>query len=256
VPARDAAPIGAPCWIDLFTSDPDRSRAFYGDLLGWTSESAGEDYGGYFNFSKDGVPVAGGMRNDGTTGVPDGWSVYLASDDAKATVDAAVEHGGQVIVPAMDVMELGTMAVVTDAGGATIGIWQPGLHRGFGVWNEDDTAGWFELHTRDYDASVAFYRDVFGWDPHTVGDSPEFRYTTLGEGDDQLAGIMDASGFLPDGVPAHWSVYFRVADADTTLQRTVALGGSVVLPAEDTPYGRLAQASDPTGARFKLVAGG
>ncbi len=34
----------------------------------------------------------------------------------------------------------------------------------------------------------------------------------------------------------------------------VDLGGSVLMPAEDTPYGRLAAAADPTGARFKLVA--
>jgi hypothetical protein len=33
----------------------------------------------------------------------------------------------------------------------------------------------------------------------TVSDTPEFRYTTLGEGEGQLAGVMDASGFLPDG---------------------------------------------------------
>jgi hypothetical protein len=26
------------------------------------------------------------------------------------------------------------------------------------------------------------------------------------------------------------------------------------MPAEDTPYGRLAEAADPTGAHFKLVA--
>jgi predicted enzyme related to lactoylglutathione lyase len=255
VPKRDAAPVGAPCWIDLFTSDPDKSRAFYGDVFGWTSEEAGDEFGNYINFQKDGVPVAGGMRNDGQAGTPDGWTVYLATDDAKATTDAAAEHGGQVIVPAMDVGELGTMAVVIDAGQAAIGIWQPGLHKGFGVLGEPDTPGWFELHTRDYDTAVKFYRDVFGWDTHVTGDTPEFRYTTLGEGDGQLAGIMDASAFLPEGVPAHWSVYFAVADTDATLAKIVELGGSVVQPAEDTPYGRLASATDPTGALFKLVKG-
>jgi uncharacterized protein len=93
------------------------------------------------------------------------------------------------------------------------------------------------------------------WDTHVAGDAPEFRYTTLGEGDAQLAGIMDASAFLPEGVPAHWSIYFGVDDTDAALARIVELGGSVIVPAEDTPYGRLAQAADPTGARFKLVAG-
>ncbi len=254
MPKRDAAPVGAPCWIELFTTDPAKSRAFYGDLFDWTSEEAGEELGGYISFLKDGIRVAGGMRNDGQSGAPDGWSVYLATDDAKATVDSAVEHGAQVIVPPMDVADLGTMAFVTDPGGAAIGAWQPGTHTGFGIHDEPNTPGWFELHTRDYDTSVAFYRDVFHWNTQVAGDSPEFRYTVLVEGDAQLAGVMDATAFLPDGVPAHWSVYFRVANADAALKKIAKLGGTVVQPAEDTPYGKLATATDPTGAQFKLVA--
>src|SRR3989442_1833772 len=132
VPKRDSAPIGAPCWIDLFTSDPDKSRSFYEQLFGWTSEDAGEEYGGYVNFQKDGIPVAGCMRNDGTSGTPDVWSVYLATDDAKATVDAAAANGGQVLVPALDVRELGAIALGTDARPAAVGSWQPGVHRSVG----------------------------------------------------------------------------------------------------------------------------
>ena len=45
----------------------------------------------------------------------------------------------------------------------------------------------------------------------------------------------------------------RVEDTDAALARIVELGGSTVRPAEDTPYGRLAAATDPTGAQFKLV---
>ena len=147
------------------------------------------------------------------------------------------------------------MAVLADAGGAAIGLWQPGLHKGFGVLGEPGTPGWFELHTRDYDATVEFYRTVFGWNTKVEGDTPEFRYTTLVVGDEQFAGVMDASGFLPAGVPAHWSVYFAVTDTDATLATVKDLGGEVVMDAMDTPYGRLATAADPTGAQFKLAAG-
>lgn len=253
MPTRDSAPIGAPCWIDLFTSDPDKSRAFYGQLFGWTSEDAGEDYGGYINFANDGQLVAGCMRNDGQSAMPDLWTVYLAVEDASATAAAAEAHGGQVVVPAMEVMDLGAMAVLADAGGAGIGVWQPGLHHGFAVLAEKGAPSWFELHTRDYEASVAFYRDVFGWDTHVASDVPEFRYTTLGEGDDALAGVMDAAAMLPEGVPSHWSIYFGVDDADATLAQAVALGGSIIHPAEDTPFGRLAHLGDPTGTSFKIV---
>jgi len=33
MPTRDTAPLGAPCWIDLMTSDPDKRKAFYGELF-------------------------------------------------------------------------------------------------------------------------------------------------------------------------------------------------------------------------------
>ena len=254
MPTRDTAPIGAPCWVDLMTSDTERSRAFYGQLFGWTAEEPAEEFGGYFNFTKDGVPVAGCMASQAGSGMPDVWSVYLATDDAGKTLDAALAGGGQVHVDAMAVGDLGTMALVGDPGGAGIGVWQPGLHQGFAVLGDPGTPTWFELHTRDYQVAVDFYRNVFRWDTHVVSDTPEFRYTTLRHGEGWLAGIMDASGFLPEGVPAHWSVYFGVEDTDAALAKIVDLGGSILMAAEDTPYGRLATAADPTGAQFELVA--
>ena len=192
-----------------------------------------------------------GMPGDGPSNV---WSVYLATDDARKTVEVTSAHGGQVIVPAMDVGELGTMAVVSDPAGAVIGMWQPCEHLGFGLVAEAGAPGWFELHTRDYEGALRFYRDVFAWETETIGDTAEFRYTVLRHGDDRLAGIMDAATFLPAEAPSRWSVYFGTDDADATLAHSVALGGAVVQEAEDTPYGRLATATDPTGAAFKLVA--
>jgi predicted enzyme related to lactoylglutathione lyase len=253
MPARDRYPAGAPCWVDLLTSDAERSRAFYTQLFGWAAEEPNQAFGGYFNFTKNGVRVAGGMPSQPGMG-PDGWSIYLATDDAAKTLDLATAHGGQVAVPASTVGDLGTMAVVTDPGGAPIGMWQPQQFPGSGLITEAGVPSWWELHTRDYQSAVDFYRDVFGWETQQMGDSPEFRYTVLKRGEEMLAGIMDATSFLPAGEPARWSVYFGSDDADASLADVTRLGGSVVLPAEDTPYGRLAEAADPVGAHFKLVA--
>ena len=175
-------------------------------------------------------------------------------DDVDATAKAVAEHGGKVEFEPMTVGENGRSTMLKDPGGAMLGAWQPGTQKGFEVTGEPGTPTWFELHTRDYGKSVSFYRDVFKWDAHAVSDTDEFRYTTLGEGDGQLAGIMDDSPY-PGDDPAHWAIYFKVEDADATLEKVVALGGKVVQAAEDTPYGRLAQADDPTGAVFRIVAG-
>lgn len=259
MPKRESAPLGAPCWIELFTSDPSKSRSFYGGLFGWTAEDAGAEFGGYITFHKDASKVAGCMRSDGSTGVADQWSLYLATDDAKATEESAAANGAQVIVPAMEVMDLGSMVVLADVGHASVGGWQAGVHKGFELIAEPGAPAWFELHTRDYEASIEFYRTVFGWDTHVASDSPEFRYTTFGrdgEGDGPLAGVMDAGSYLPEGLPAQWWIYFAVEDTDATLTKVADLGGTVVIPAEDTPFGRLATVADTTGAQFRVVAEG
>jgi predicted enzyme related to lactoylglutathione lyase len=255
MPKRDVAPNGAPCWVDLMTKDQARSGEFYSELFGWTIDDPGPDYGGYKNFQTDGVPVAGFMGKSEGDGSPpeDSWTVYLATADARKTVEAAAANGGQIFLAPQEVMQLGTMAMVADPGGAAIGIWQPGDHKGFGFYAEPNAPGWFELHTREYDKAVAFYRTVFGWDTHTMSDSPEFRYTTLGQDDDALAGIMDGTTSLPEGAPSAWSVYFQVESTDDALTKIEKLGGTIEMPAENTPYGRLAVANDATGANFRLV---
>ena len=246
--------VGAPCWVDLYSSDVERAKTFYGELFGWAAEASAPELGGYFVFTKDGRSVAGCMPNDGAQGYPDGWTIHLLTDDAERTAAAARANGGVVHFDPMQVAENGVTTMIGDPGGATVGAWQPGAQRGFDVIGEPGAPSWFELHTNAYDACVDFYRDVFGWDARTMSDAPEFRYTTLGEGDDARAGILDASA-LSDGSPASWTVYFGVDDADAALEQVAALDGRVVRPAEDTPYGRLAQAADPTGALFRIVAG-
>jgi uncharacterized protein len=37
------------------------------------------------------------------------------------------------------------------------------------------------------------------------------------------------------------------------LTKITSLGGSVIMGPDDTPFGRLAQAADPTGAVFKII---
>jgi len=237
------------------TSDTEKAKAFYTALFGWTYETGDQEkYGGYITASKNGKMVAGIMEKQADMGaMPDLWSTYLRTDDIAATTEAAAANGGQVLLAPMEVPEQGSMAMYADASGAAIGAWQFGEMTGFELAAEAGAPAWHELLAKDYEAAVTFYQRVFGWETSVMSDTPEFRYITLGAGDQSKAGIMDASGFLPEQVPSMWSVYFAVEDTDASVEKATALGATVTQPAEDTPFGRLATLADPTGAVFRVI---
>jgi predicted enzyme related to lactoylglutathione lyase len=243
---------GTPCWVDLLSSDPDRASAFYAALFGWEAADSGEDFGHYVSFSSDTHGVAGMMRNTPEMGSPDVWTTYIATDDIDATVARATEAGATVMAPVMAVGDLGSMAVLVDPVGAVFGLWQAGQHTGFTKYNEPGSVTWDEHHSKDFATSTEFYQNVFGWTYEKSGDTDDFRYYQ-GQIDGQtVAGLMDSKAFLPDEVPSHWAVYFSVADVDAAVATAVENGATVVRAAEDTPFGRIADLSDPTGAMFKL----
>jgi len=237
--------------MDLFSSDADASIAFYTQLFGWAVREAPTDAGPYRYFELDGRGVGGVMENQAEWGMPDGWSIFLRTEDVAATAAAAREHGGTVLMEPMDVAPQGSFVILRDAGGATVSGGQPGSESGFGVLGEAGGPVHFELHTRAFDAAVAFYRSVFGWGDHVM-EAPGFRYATYADMSQPRAGIMDdAAAGLPAEEP-RWTVYLGADDADATVERAVSLGATVTMAPEDTPYGRLAVLRDPTGAEFRL----
>lgn len=252
MPTRHGAPLGAPTWIDLTSSDLDRAQEFYGTVFGWTFESGGPEYGGYVNAAKDGHPVAGLMANNPEWQGPDAWTTYFHTADITATVSALTAAGGSSCIAPMKVPAKGFMSMATDPAGAFFGLWQPLEHRGFELIGEAGAPVWHQLTTRDFGAAVDFYREALGWRTEQISDTDEFRYTTAWFGDQQLLGVMDGAGFLPPDVPPNWTIFFGAEDVDKTLRVITDNGGAVLRDAEDTPYGRLAAAADPTGAVFNL----
>jgi uncharacterized protein len=249
---------GVPCWMDLLTSDTERAREFYGQVFGWTAGAAAEEFDGYFMFMADGAPAAGCMPVPAGVELPDVWGTYLAVADLAATLTAATAGGAAIRVPVMAVADLGTQAIITDPGGASIGLWQAETFPGFGPIGSGrpGTPAWFELQSLDYAASVAFYREVFGWTPQVISDTDEFRLSAIEDGGQPVAGIMDATGYLTAQDGPHWDTYISVPNTDKALALAVELGGQVTRPGTDTPYGRLGAATDPMGAAFKIISNG
>ena len=144
-------------------------------------------------------------------------------EDVGKTLESVPGHGGQVIVPAMQVGQAGTMAVALDPAGAAIGLWQADRVRRHRERRRARPAELVRAAHAGYDAQTAFYRDVFGWNVQQLMSEP-FRYSVLSHGEDQLAGIMDG------GDDFAWDVYIWTNDADATLARAGELGGKVIRP--------------------------
>ncbi|NDU71141.1 VOC family protein [Actinomadura sp. DSM 109109] len=250
------APEGTPNWLDIGVPDLDRARTFYGTLMGWQFQDAGPEAGHYNMCELHGEPVAGMMRNPEDEPDVYWWNVYFAADDCDATAQRATDAGGEVVVPSMDVMDVGRMAVLRDPQGAQFGLWQGRAHPGSRIVNVPGSFVWNELVTRDSAAAGKYYRAVFGYELEPMpGD---MDYTVLRRAGDgrYIGGILGGSEIVLGGSaePASsWTTYFAVEDADAAVRKVRAGGGTVDSDPQDTPYGRTATVRDPFGVPFHVM---
>lgn len=254
MPTRDSYVHGIPSWVDLMTTDVAEAKAFYSGLFGWEYEDvpAGDD-GSYTMVSKDGHLVAGlGAQapEQAQMGIPPMWNTYVTVDDIEASTKVAASAGGQVMMPAMDVMEAGRMAVIVDPTGAVVCLWQALQHPGAGLVNEHGALIWNELTTSDVPGASAFYNELFGWTAETM-PMPEGDYTVFAVGDAQIAGAMNPP---MEGIPNNWGVYFGSDDADATAAAATSAGGQLLAEPFDSPPGRIAVLSDPMGSPFNVMS--
>lgn len=246
-------PAGTPCWVDLSADDVARATTFYSSLFGWDTQVGGPETGGYVMCEVQGKAVAGIGPKMGSPDAPNAWTTYLATDDADVTASSITASGGQVFAPPFDVMDVGRMAVAADPAGAVFGIWQSRLHTGIQLANEPGSVCWNENMSRNLEANQAFYAAVFGYQYDDMS-SGDFHYATFKTTGDVLGGIGDLGGVpAPAEAPAHWMTYFATDDADDAVDTAVKLGGTVIRPAWDTPYGRMAILSDDQGAVFAIM---
>ena len=243
---------GVPSWVDIGSPNPQGAADFYGALFGWEAPEGPPEAGGY-RVAMVGDRAVAGIGEQANPGPPV-WSTYIAVENCDESVAKVLAAGGQVVVPAMDVLDVGRMAIFTDPVGAAFSVWQAGTHPGARLVNEPGTWSWSELLTTDVEASKSFYGDVFGWAAQTHGAGPMGQYTEWQLGGRSVGGMMQKPPMLPAEVPPFWAVYFAVADTDAAVARVTELGGSVMLPPADIEPGRFATVVDPFGGVFSVIA--
>ena len=245
---------GTPCWIDLMAKDQQAAMDFYADLFGWQGQIGEEQFGGYAVMELRGRAVAGigpSMAPEGMPEPPHVWTTYLSSDDADATTQRITAAKGNVMVPAMDVGELGRMAIATDPAGAFFGYWQPKEFFGAQIVNEPGALLWSECNVRDVPAASAFYQAAFGIETQPMKGVDNYNVLLVNGKD--VGGMQDMSEQFPAEVPAHWMTWFAVDDVDSMVDAHVRAGGTVTIPAMQIPPGRMAGLCDPWGAMFCIL---
>ena len=242
-------------WVDLMSRDMSGAKEFYGELFGW--EAADQDTQGgppYACFTMDGQQVAGlGEMNDEmkSGGVPPVWNSYLNVDDVKRVTDKATELGAKVLVPPFQIMEAGHMAVLQDPAGASISLWQKIQHSGAQLVNDPNSWVWNELVTSEPDKAIKFYGDLFGWTIEKDDSSPN-NYWICKNGQRMNGGLMEMPPEM-QGVPAHWAVYFAVADIERAMSKVKQLGGAVMREPFEVSVGHIGVVADRQGAAFQLI---
>jgi predicted enzyme related to lactoylglutathione lyase len=247
-------PAGTFCWVDLATNAPDAAKSFYGEIFGWTSEDLATGYEvPYSILKRDGKRAAALYEMAPEQGAFPYWASYVRVTDVQASAEQAVELGGRLVMPAVDVMQLGRMAFIQDPTGAVLGLWEPGSLFGAELDNTYGARSWSELQTRNTKAASRFYQDLFGWTARTSKSVMDGRYTLFELDGKEIGGMIELDAEW-GSMPPNWSIYFGVEDCDRSVATTKRLGGSIVMdPMQIENVGRFAFLGDPQGAIFAVI---
>jgi predicted enzyme related to lactoylglutathione lyase len=111
---------GKVCYIELPADDIQRSATFYAAVFGWQSRQRGD---GSTAFNDTTGEVSGAWVTDRAPSREPGLLVYIMVDDAAATLEGVVRHGGAIVQPiGADAPEI--TARFSDPAGNVLGLYQ------------------------------------------------------------------------------------------------------------------------------------
>src|SRR5262245_25318042 len=249
-------PRGRFVWFELLTSDMTAAQRFYTQLIGWDTATwrAGDEP--YMLWMQRQQRVGGLMRlpeQASKAGTPPHWLGYVSTPDVDATLTAAAKLGARALMPAMDVPDVGRIAVIADPQGAVIGLYKP-----LEAPDDEEPApsvgavSWRELLTTDHFDAFTFYEALFGWRKTEVMDMGEDGlYQMYGRNGATLGGMYNKPKDM--SAPAAWLYYFFVDDVNESVKKVEPLGGRILNGPMEVPGDNLvAQCLDPQGAAFAL----
>ncbi len=113
------------CWETLSTTDLARAEAFYGKVFGWKTIKGGD--GGIPVFSVDETPRGMVADLQKAQNFPPNWMTYVVVDKIEPATERASKLGGKVLVPLIEIPQVGRIALIADPTGAPLGLYQPAM---------------------------------------------------------------------------------------------------------------------------------
>lgn len=112
-------------WFQVGTDDPAAAHRFYGGLFGWTFAQDPDFAGPYDLVTAPGAdkPTGGIFHTDGK--VPNHATFYVIVADVAATVSAAEQAGGKLLMPPNTTPNGLVFADLLDPAGNHFGIFSP-----------------------------------------------------------------------------------------------------------------------------------
>ncbi len=109
-------------WEALSTTDVERATAFYAKVFGWQKKEA----------PAPGMTVLGTEANmvcdvQKAQGIPPNWSTFVVVEKIEAANERATKLGGKVLMPRIEVPNVGIIAMIQDPTGAVLGLFQPNM---------------------------------------------------------------------------------------------------------------------------------
>jgi uncharacterized protein len=233
-----------PCWVDVMVEteeEHEATRAFLSALFDWTWQLGGPEMSFYSLAMSQDLPVLGLGLSEGTHGAA---TTYFSTSNIEDAVARASDDGAAVVMPRMDVMDLGSMALLTDPVGAIFGLWQPGTFHGFGVMHEVNAPGWFDESSADAVRAGEFYTK---WSGHQL-TSPGDGMSVLANGDAWYASLTTV-----EAEPPQWKPIYVVDTLERARDVVTRHGGAILIEEMPVPGSALTTFTEPVNGTTMTV---
>lgn len=237
-------------WHELMAPDGAAAEKFYGELFGWTFKHSDMGPSGIYRLihSADGREQGGIFQMHKGAEFPAHWVGYVSVADVDAAADIAQKKGGKLVVPVMDIPNVGRCAYLMDPECAAFCAFRD--NRGDMPPKEMPGLGdfcWDTLAAKEGEKELDFYAAVLGWTRGKFGDAPGLFLATG-------AGATIADVEAPQGgAPSHWMTHVVVANLASARAKAESLGARIYAPDIHVPgVGNMAVIGDPWNAVISI----